>query len=143
MIHFQNCHTPRKFFAVKAQSQFSCPLADLQTGSRYRPTIKGNTVDFVTIVTSVGQAHLPSTATNYELLCGILPDLIPPNSQKISADRAALLERCAIGALVGALLGLSMITAKTSDSSVILHFLVGAVVGAALPFVTTLLMRRM
>lgn len=143
VIHFQNCHTPRKFLAIKAQSQFSCPLADLQDGYRYRKTYRGNTNDFVTIVTSVGKAHLSSTATNYESLCGILPDLIPPGSQSISTDHPVVLERCAIGALVGAVLGISMITTKTSDSSVVLHLLVSIVVGATLPFVATLLTRRM
>ena len=99
------------------------------------------------IVTQAGEAPVTSTATNYEQLRKILPDLIPQCPRNVSADHPDVMKLCALWSLFTTLAGLMtgwFVTAlNASNSSLFLHLLVGAVVGAALPFLAALLLRRM
>lgn len=142
MIHFQNCHSPRGFWAVSALPWFSCSVSELVAVRHLDRRGKR-----LMIVTQAGEALVTSTATNYELLRQILPDLIPQHPRNVGADHPAVMKLCALWSLFTTLAGLTtgwfMTALNASNSSLFLHLLVGAVVGAALPFVAALLMRRM
>ena len=86
MIHFQNCHSLKGFWTIKAQPQFSCRLADLQGVRRLRMHGRARDMNWLSIVTPAGNVDLGEEATNYELLCELLPDLIPPSQRTVEPN---------------------------------------------------------
>jgi hypothetical protein len=59
VIHFENCHVPRRFLAT-AQTWYSCPIGDVRGVHRFGYS-RGESL---TIVTATGKAVIPAAATN-------------------------------------------------------------------------------
>lgn len=122
-IHFQNCHMPRRFLAL-VDSEFTCSFADLIAVHRFR--YRG---DSLTIQTTTGKAIIPSTATEYERLCGLLPDCVPPNRSGVVTERPWMGYVYALSAMGGLLLALPLVPRDASIGVVALSMFLGAGAG--------------
>lgn len=92
MIHFQNCHKLNGFWTIKVQPHFSCRLDDLQGARRHCVYGRTSDVHWVTITTPAGKASLGEEAINYELLCGLLSDLVASRQRKFDPESSEVAE---------------------------------------------------
>lgn len=113
MIHFQNCHTPRKFWVLSAQPWFSCRFRDLVAAHPF--SHKGHRS--LTIVTQSGKALVSENASNYDSLCQAMTKSIPEGGRAITADHPALPVLHVFVAIGGFFLGLSIAPKGISDVS--------------------------
>jgi hypothetical protein len=123
VIHFENCHVPRKNFAT-ASAKFSCPVSDIKAVHRF--TYRGESL---TIVTATGKALVPSTATNYGRLCEYLRKAVPVNAPGFSADDPRMGFVYVAGALIGLGGGVFLTPRNSSDFTLGMFVLVGTVLG--------------
>ncbi len=125
LIHFENCHVPRRFFAAK-QTWFSCPISDVRGVHRFH--YRGESL---TIVTATGKAPIPATATNYLKLCEFLVEQVPANQSGFSTDHPMMGMVYLAGAFVGLFGGAFLTPRNSSDSTLGKFVLFGAMLGVA------------
>lgn len=142
MIHFQNCHVPRGFLAVRSQAWFSCPLKTLSTAYRHRFGHRGGKVDYLRIITPDGRADLSFTASNYESLNDALSHLLARGTRTLSTENPAVAHWCGAGAICGTLVVWNMLPLRGSTESMVLYFVIGAVAGTAAPYLVVRLAFR-
>lgn len=123
LIHFRDCHVPRRFLA-SAQPWFSCTLTDVKGVHVFR--YRGESL---TIVTAGGKALIPATATNYTELREMLDELVPFSQPGFSTDHPMMGMVYLAGALMGIFLGAFLTPRNSSDSTMGLFVLAGAVLG--------------
>lgn len=142
MIHFQNCHVPGKFFAMKAQVWFSCPLKNVISVHRLCYSHRGGTkTDFLRIVTPTGIADVHHTATNYEMLCVALASLTR-RGPTLSTSHPVLPLLCGGGAFCGIIAVFLFLPLRGSFESLLLWIVAGAIGGAVVPFVIIAVVSR-
>ncbi len=141
LIHFQNCHSPQSFWAISAARWFSCPTSELVSTRYWDPRGK-----HLMIVTQKGEASITSNTTNYDLMCKTLNEVTPEPSQPLSVTHPLVtmqvLPWLSFTTIGGLFLGWALTPLRASNSALLVRLLIGTAVGAALPFVAALLMRR-
>ena len=125
MIHFENCHVPRRFGAT-AQTWFSCPVSDVRGVHRF--FYHGESL---TIVTATGKALIPAYATKYIELREFLTDAVPANQSGFSNDNPIMGFVYLAGALVGLFGGAFLTPRNSSDSTLGVFVLFGTILGVA------------
>lgn len=125
VIHFENCHEPRRFLAM-AESWFTCPLSDVRGVHRFQ--YRGESL---TIVTTKGKALVLSTASGYHCLCEYLLKAIPENQPGFATDHPMMGIVYIAGALVGMFSGVALTPNHSSDTTFVLFFVLGTVLGVA------------
>jgi hypothetical protein len=125
VIHFENCHVPRRFLAT-AQTWFSCPISDVRAVHRF--IYDGESL---TIVTATGKALIPATATNYLELREFITDAVPENQRGFATDHPMMGMVYVAGSLVGLFGGVFLTPRNSSDSTLAVFVLSGTVLGVA------------
>ncbi len=142
MIHFHNCHVPGKFFGVRAQVWFSCPLKKVISAHRLCYSHRGGTkTDFLRIVTPAGIADMHHTATNYGMLCVALASLTR-RGPTLSTSHPALPLLSGGGAFCGIIAVFLFLPLRGSFESLLLWIVAGAIGGAVVPFVFVAVVSR-
>lgn len=125
VIHFENCHVPRRFLAM-AEPWFTCPLSDVRGVHRFQ--YRGESL---TIVTTKGKALVLATASDYSRLCEYLLKAIPENQPGFATDHPMMGMVYLAGALIGMFGGFALTTNRTSNTTFGLIFVFGSVLGVA------------
>ena len=125
LIHFRNCHVPRKFLASE-EEWFSCPLDDLKGVHVFR-----SRVESVTIVTAEGKVVIPYYGRDFAELRDLLKELVPTTAPGFSADHPMMSMVYLGGALAGLFGGVVATPRNATDSTMGLFVLGGSILGVA------------
>ena len=125
LIHFHNCHIPRRILASAAE-WFSCSVDDVQAAHVFR--YRGESL---TVVTSSGKAWIPATAAGYTELRDTIKELVPFARPGFSTDHQMMGMVYVCGALVGLFAGVLLTPRNSADSTLGLFVLAGAFLGVA------------
>ena len=136
MIHFQNCHTPRKLLS-SAQPWFSCPISDIKGLHVFR--YRGESL---TIVTAAGKALIPATSAGYEQLRQTLKQLVPRNEHGFSSDHPMMGMAYLAGALLGLFAGVMLTPKNANDSTLGVFAVVGSALGVVFIYLLVVLAER-
>ncbi len=124
MIHFLKCHVPRRFLA-RVEPLFSCPFSDLK--AVYQFNDRG--VECLTVVSESGKAVIPNTGANYGDVSGLLTDLVGENQSGFATDDPRMGVVWLAGAMVGLFTGFLVAPQNSSDSTLGVYVVCGAILG--------------
>ncbi len=102
LIHFKNCHSPRKFWSW-AQPWFSCPITDIEAVHVFSDRV----CETLTIVTATGKAVILCNGTDYLELMNKLKELVPYNQPGFATDNPMMSDVILAGAFVGIVAGVA------------------------------------
>ncbi len=125
LIHFKDCHVPRKFLS-SAQAWYSCPIGDLKGVHVFR--YRGESL---TVVTPTGKALIPATGDKYPELRKTLTGLVPHSQPGFSTDHPMMGMVYVAGALLGLFAGVFLTPRNAGDSTLGLFVLTGTIFGVA------------
>jgi hypothetical protein len=134
VIHFRNCHTPRRFFALRAQPLVSCQFDEILAA--YRGRLRGAV--WVDVITPTGKARIPRTDPEgvYEELTQQLLALAP-NDLRAPAEEHPLMVPVYVAGGLGGMVPLLYLMPRNSSAAVmILAGLLGIVLGIGAVFWT-------
>lgn len=126
MVHFGNCHKPRRFLA-RTSGWYSCKPSDLKGVYLFR--YHG---ELLTVVTEFGRANIPFTATHYQKIRQYLMEAAPANHPEVATDNPVMPMVYVGGALLGMFGGIvlnNLLTPHSSEMWMGLFSLIGAIVG--------------
>jgi hypothetical protein len=123
VIHFKNCHVPRRFIA-SAQDCFSCPISHVTGVHRF--IYRGESL---TIVTTMGKALIPATAGNYVELREFLTKAVSVNEPGFSTDHPMMGMVYLVGGFVGGLFSVLLTPGNASESTLLVFILSGTILG--------------
>ena len=126
VIHFGNCHTPRRFLAW-GEKWRSCSLDEVVAAHPFRH--KGH--ESLTIVTKAGAALIPDSMENYSPLKDRLHRLLPPWHAGFSTDHPMMGMIYVGAALVGLFVGVCLAPRQARDQALVFWAIVGASGGVA------------
>jgi hypothetical protein len=140
VIHFRNCHTPRRFLALRAQPLVTCRFDEMLAA--YRGGSRGAV--WVDVITPTGKAHIPRTDPE-----GVFEELyqqllaLAPNDLRAPAEEHPLMVPVYVAGGLGGMVPLLYLMPKNSSAAVmILAGLLGIVLGIAAVFWTVRLGQR-
>jgi hypothetical protein len=126
MIHFGNCHTPRRFLGTTERWR-SCPISEVVAAHPFAS--KGN--ESLTVVTQTGSALLYDGMENYRALRERLEAILPPWQAGFSADHPMMpliyVGAALVGVIVGGAVGVWVGSRNPGDATWVE---IGAFVGA-------------
>jgi len=133
MLHFYNCHTPRKFLALTASRWFSCAINELQGAIPFTPPRRygGQSVESLHVLTTSGKAIIPGTETGYEEIRDIIRQLVPVTAPQASTEHPLMPLACLLGGIVGLIAGWYLTPSKSNDETMTQYILFGTALGAA------------
>lgn len=126
MVHFGNCHTPRKFLA-RTSEWYSCRISDLK--GVYLFCLNG---ELLTVATDSGRANIPYRATHYQEIRQYLMEAAPANQPEFATDNPVMPMVYVGGGLIGVGVGVvltALLMPHSSEMWLGLFFLIGAVGG--------------
>ncbi len=123
VIHFHNCHVPRRFLAV-TDEWFSCPFTDLRGAHIFR--YRGESI---TVVTATGKALILPSGRDFNAICSVMKELVPRTQPGFSTDHPVIGMVYIFGTLAGLFLGVMLTPENASDAALGLFVLVGATAG--------------
>ncbi len=136
VIHFFNCHAPRRMFAT-SQPRFCCPLSDL-LGIYLVSYPQGA----FTVVTQQGKASIPSGYDGFLELRERLTSLVPRNAPRFAEDQPLMGMVYLGGACCGLLAGYVMTPDNANDSTLGLLMIMGAILGPIISHVLIVVVDR-
>jgi hypothetical protein len=128
MIHFHNCHTPRKF-VLSGPVWFSCPVDDIHGCHVFK--YRGDAMSGY-IATAAGKTPLiPGTEPAFQELRDTIQEVVPFPRPGRSADHPMVGMVYLFGALAGLFGGALLTPNNANDSTLRLFVLCGTILGAA------------
>ena len=133
MLHFYNCHTPRKFLALTASRWFSCTINELQGAIPFTPPRRygGQSVESLYVLTTSGKAIISGTETGYEEIRDIIRQLVPVADPQASTEHPLMPLACLFGGIVGLIAGWYLAPSTSNDETMAQYILFGTALGAA------------
>ncbi len=130
LIHFHNCHAPRKFLSSAAE-WFSCPVDDIQGCHDMASSL--------TVVTATGKAIIHhdeqwSSERGYKELRDTIQELVPFTRPGFSSDHPMMGYVYLFGAVAGLFGGAVLTPRNANDSTLGLFVLIGTILGVASSF---------
>ncbi|WP_143393767.1 DUF308 domain-containing protein [Fimbriiglobus ruber] len=139
-VHFWNCHTPRTFFALRAQRLISCRFDEILAVYRGRT----RNTEWADVVTPTGKAHIVriEAAEEFDELCRQLL-VLAPNDLRAPAEEHPLIALVYVAGGLGGMLPFLYLMPKDSGTAeMILAGLLGIVSGIAGVYWTARLCHR-
>jgi hypothetical protein len=139
MIHFYNCHRPRKFLPVSEDEWFSCSVDELQRAFDVTIPLKVDSPPAMHVHTPSGIAIIIGRHAGYKEIRDIIQEFAPKSTPE-SETKAAMVSGIIIGALVGWYAGWKLLpltpagTFVGDDGTLIQYTMGGIVLGAASGF---------
>ncbi len=133
MLHFYNCHTPRKFLALTASRWFSCTINELQGAIPFTPPRRygGQSVESLYVLTTSGKAIISGTETGYEEIRDIIRQLVPVADPQASTEHPLMPLACLFGGIVGLIAGWQLTPSNSNDETMTQYIFFGTAFGAA------------
>lgn len=129
VIHFQNCHVPRRLIA-SASEWFTCRVDEILAVHLFR--YRGESL---TIVTPEGKAVIPESGTGYAEFRDRIRQSVPFTQPGFSTDHPMMGFVYLLGALGGLFLGFLLTPQNSSDATLGVFVLIGAFLGTVCSFV--------
>ncbi len=141
-IHFEHCHTPRRFLA-RCEPVFTCPVSDVLSVHE----LSGTNRTELTVVTAHGTAQIPSTATHYAELHELLSEIAARTPDPPQTSHPMMVFVWLFGVLLG-LCAAVVVWAKVLPSSsggvaLLLFMIIGALLGVGFLHLTIFLADRL
>jgi hypothetical protein len=129
MIHFYNCHRPRKFLPVSEDEWFSCSVDELQRASDV-VILKAEVPPLLHVQTPSGLAIIHGRHAGYKEIRDIIQEFAPQSTLEYETKTAMVLG-IPFGAFVGFFAGWNLLP---SDGDATQYIMGGIVLGAASGF---------
>ncbi len=129
LIHFHNCHAPRRFLSMYSE-WYSCPITQIQAAFDFR--YRGQSS--LTVVTTAGRALIAGTANDFDQLRAIMKELVPYAPYGYSLDHPLMGMVAVGGAFAGIMAGVSMTPVAAPDSTLGMFVLAGAAGGIGVSY---------
>lgn len=129
VVHFWNCHSPRRFFAVRAQPLVTCRFDEVLAAyeGRHRDAV------WVDVITPTGKARIPKAdpAGGFDDLCRQLRALAPDDRRAPAEEHPLMILVYVAGGLAGLVALLCALPRDSGAPATTLAGLLGVVSGIA------------